>query len=214
MQQWPLGFTVERNAMVDTAACSPCNFEALLALPSPGDELLSLGLPSIASPHAPHAAGQVQPAEEQRTPDATSLNFIISDEEMQWLVALTDEDGIAPDAAAAAASAAAAQPLATSAAMAAAAAPLPQQEQPMQLLDQRLLHSAASMPDLSSASAASAAADVINNACWAVELEPRHAVAAGGNLIAIEELHICSCLTSCIWLPLRWGWTSLSNAEV
>lgn len=157
--------------MGDHTACSPCNFEALLALPSPGNDLLSLGLPG-ASPQqrAPHAAGQVQPPAGQRTPDMASLSFAISEEEMEWLVALTEGDGAASHGNAAAA-AAAAEAASTSTTM---TAPEAQQDaQQMHPVDQRLLHSVNSEPGpltaAGASAAAAAAADAANNAAWAAD---------------------------------------------
>lgn len=154
--------------MGDQIACSPCSFEALLSLPSPGNELLSLGLPA-SSPQQqaplPHAA-QVQASAAQRTPEMASLNCPISEEEMEWLVALAEEDVAAPASCCGWAAAAPAEAASTSAT---ATAPGQQDAQHMQLVDQRLLQSAPSEPGVSIPSPAAAAAEAANNAAWAAD---------------------------------------------
>ena len=153
-------------------ACSPCILDSVLRLPSADNELLSMGVSALSPQHrAPHAAAQVQPSSEQQTPDMALLDFAISEEEMEWLVALSHGDATSSVGSG---TPAAGPVVAAEAALASTivTAPMPQQEV-QQMHPSDLMVPCTSFTGLTASqadAAAGAAAECDNNCAWVADV--------------------------------------------
>lgn len=175
------------HKMEDQMACSPCSLDTVLRLPLASNELLSLGLSGLSpQQRAPHAAAQVQPSPQQRTPDMALLDFPISEEEMEWLVALSYEDApssVGSGTPAVRTGPAAAETVSTSTTVTTL---MPQQEvQQMHPNDVMVPCTAFTGLPASQAEAAAGAGQCDNNAAWIADA----AASSAGEMIKLRPLH-------------------------
>jgi hypothetical protein len=183
--------------MEERIAYSPCSLDSVVNLSLADNELVSLGLSGLSpQERAPHAAAQVQPSPGQRTPDMGLLDFPISEEEMEWLVALSygeDPTSVGSGTPAVGTGPAAAEAASTSTTV---TAPTPQQEAQQMRFNDLMVPCTAST-GLTASQAEAAECD--NNVAWVADA----AATSAGESIMLRLLQAIHTPTVLGFL-LRW----------